>query len=158
MHEVQISSTDILKNDEERSSWFDNFIATISSHQLMLETNTASPELSKMYEVFMSGDNEKLAQLSRFQAQNVFVKNIIFKFYSLIGRCKGVKKLAFSFDDSKVLAWAEISDDDDETEVKIIMSEAKINAYFSNYGFSLDTTIVEECDQLPIPNHYKTIN
>ena len=56
-----------------------------------------------------------------------------------------------------VLVWAEINDDDEQMEDKLILSEAKINAKYHLYGFDMESTIVETSDKLPVPNHYRSL-
>ncbi len=58
---------------------------------------------------------------------------------------------------NKICIWAEIANNDEATEHAIYLSEAKINADFESIGFSIDTTIVEESDNLEVPDGYTTI-
>jgi hypothetical protein len=67
------------------------------------------------------------------------------------------KKLGLELSNSKVLVWAEIYDNDDETEKALILAQAKVNARYSKFGFAISSTIVEECDQLAVPNHYHNV-
>jgi hypothetical protein len=69
-------------------------------------------------------------------------------------RAVSFKELAFDLTGGKVLVWAVVSDNDDTSEKNLILSEAKVNAHFTDSIFRLSSTIVEEGDQLPIPNQY----
>ena len=59
--------------------------------------------------------------------------------------------------DASVLVWAEIADDDELMEDQLRLAQAKINAQYSQYGFYLSSTIVEESDCMPIPSHYQPL-
>lgn len=139
-----------------RAAWFDEFIASIKTHELMLETNVASPELTKMYATFMGGDQKEMAALSKINADKYFIKSIVFEYIKSIPEFLP-KKLAFDLDDSEVLVWAEIKDDDEDTENGLLIVEAKINSVYHEFGYDVTTTIVEERDCLAVPSHYSAI-
>jgi len=67
------------------------------------------------------------------------------------------QKLAFDFSDAKILVWAQIKTEDVSTEDALILSEAEANSKYSDNGFYISSTIVEECDNLPIPSHYHEV-
>ena len=95
-----------------------------------------------------------MAKHSKEAAQKHFVGKIIFEYIQLLGK-QQPRKLAFDFNDSEVLVWAEINDDDDAMERFLILTEAKINAKYHDFGFDMTTMLVEACDQSPVPNHYQ---
>jgi hypothetical protein len=134
--------------------WFDHLVATLRVHQVQLETETASPELKNLYEVILSGNSDQMAMLNKVSAQKHFVGRIVHDYIKLLGK-RLPRKLAFDFNDSEVLVWAEINDDDEDMEGFLIMTEAKINAKYHDFGFDMTTMLVEVCDQLPVPNHYQ---
>ena len=72
-----------------------------------------------------------------------------------ISQNESLLKLAFDFNDSEVLVWAEIVDDNEEIERELILLAAKLNVEFHEYGFHICSTIVEQEDCLSIPNHYQ---
>lgn len=139
-----------------KDAWFDEFIAAIRTHQLQLETDTASEGLKKMYDIAIHGTSNQLAELSKVSANQHFIKKIIVSYIKEV-EDKMPKKLAFDLDDSEVLVWAEITDDKDEMEDFLLLAEAKVNAEFHKYGYDLTSTIVEERDNLSIPNHYSLV-
>lgn len=53
--------------------------------------------------------------------------------------------------------WAEIADNDEQMEKILLIAEAKINANYHQFGFAMETTIVEKSDNFIIPNHYQTL-
>jgi hypothetical protein len=133
--------------------WFEEFIAAIRTHQLQLETNTAPEELRRLYGVFINGNATDLAVLSKMNANQHFIKNVIVEYLQEISKKLPIR-LAFDLDDSEVLVWAEINDDDEEMENFLLLAEAKVNANYHKYGYDLTSTIVEVRDGLSIPNHY----
>jgi hypothetical protein len=134
-------------------AWFDEFIAAIKTHQLQLETNTASEELKGMYDVFMRGSDNELARLSKISANQHFIKKVIVDYVKAVSGQMPIK-LAFDLDDSEVLVWAEIENDNEAAEDFLLLAEAKVNAEYHQYGYDLTSTIVEVRDCLSIPNHY----
>ena len=139
-----------------KSTWFDEFIAMIRTHQLQLETNTANEAIKKVYDIAINGSDNQLAELNKMSANQHFIKKIIVSYLHEI-ESKMPLKLAFDLDDSEVLVWAEIKDSDDEAEDFLLLAEAAVNADFHKYGYDLTSTIVEARDSLPIPNHYSLV-
>lgn len=152
MHPIPIE--DNKKKESEKQAWFDELVATIRSHQLQLESNTASPELEKLYESIFSGSADELVKQNKQIVQMHFIPKIIFEYTKLIKDSMPIT-LAFDFNDSELLVWAEINDDSFHQERELILSEAKINAKYHDLGFDMKSTIVECSDNLEVPNHYK---
>jgi hypothetical protein len=138
----------------ENSAWFDNLIATLRQHELQLETGTAPDEMINAYKVLMGNNQDEICKLNKQSAQMHFVSRIIYDYLKQLDKNVPIK-LAFDFNDSEVLVWAEVGDDDDQLEKALMRAESKINAKFHPYGFDMETMIVETADKLPIPNHYK---
>jgi hypothetical protein len=136
-------------------AWFDNFIASLRAHQVQLETQTADSELKKFYETVLVGNANELAHLGKTAAQKHFIPRIIVDYIKLISGNKPLK-LAFDFNDSEVLVWAEIKDGEKELEKALLKAEAHINSKYHSYGFDMESTIVESSDNLSVPNHYNT--
>ena len=138
-----------------KNTWFDEFIAMIKTHELQLETNTATEDIKKFYDIITNGSDNQLAELNKETANQHFIKKIIVSYLNEIQQKKPLK-LAFDLDDSEVLVWAEIENDDDEIENFLLLAEANVNADFHRYEYDLTSTIVEKRDGLSIPNHYST--
>lgn len=134
--------------------WFDEFVAIIRTHEIELQTDTANQKLKEFYSLIFSGDTDKIAHSGKQIAQQHFVRKMIVEYLLSIKEAK-VSKVAFSFNDSEVLTWVEIEDNDERSEYVLFSAEAKINSKYHNYGFDMETTIVEKGDNLNIPNHYK---
>lgn len=141
-------------DNEKRTGWFDDLITTLRVHEIQLDTNTLDPKLKKLYEVMIDNNQDELFRMTKESAQQFFVKKIIVEYLNFLGE-NIPKKLAFNFNDSEVLVWAEISDNDHKLESQLNLAEAKINAKFHPYGYDMESMIVESGDGLSIPNHYK---
>lgn len=134
--------------------WFDQLVSTLRMHQLQLETETASPAIREIYGTLLSGNDDEMARLNKITAQRHFVSKIIFEYIQLLGK-RRPRKLAFDFNDSDILVWAEIDDDDGGMERFLILTEAKINARYHDFGYDMTTMLVETSDESPVPNHYQ---
>lgn len=145
-------STDI--QDAERSQWFDHLVATLRTHEIQLETGTASREIEKFYEHLLGNNLDELLKENKRRTQQHFVSKIIVDFLSKLDN-KLPNKLAFDFNDAEVLVWAEIDDNDEKQEKVLARAESSINAAFHEFGFDMELMIVEKSDNLPIPNHYR---
>jgi hypothetical protein len=135
-------------------AWFDNLVATLRSHEVQLETGVATNETKKFYETVFGGNADEIVHLGKSLAQKHFVARIIVDFLGMIKNLSALK-MAFDFNDSEVLVWAEIKENDEVTERALLVAQAHINAKYHPFGFDMETTIVEEEDALTIPNHYK---
>jgi hypothetical protein len=134
--------------------WFDEFVATLRSHQMQLETDTASKELKAFYNSLFSGNMDAILKANKQASQEFFVKRMIVDYLEKLNK-NLPKKLAFDFNDSEVLVWAEVGQDNEEMERRLILTEAAVNAQYYEYGFSMTSTIIESEDNMAVPNHYK---
>lgn len=146
-----------LKTEETHlGKWFEETVAALRSHQLMLETNTASKKIKNTYNILINGTEHDINYHSKLLAQMHFVKSILIDYLKTLGTDLP-SKLAVNYNDSEVLVWAEIEDNNNKMEEALLIAEAKINAKYHNYGFDMETTIVETSDHLSVPNHYQRI-
>lgn len=142
------------KSQSQIEHWFDDFIATLRTHQVQLETNTATQEIKSMYDALIGEDPDEIYKHSKLIVQKHFVGKIIFEYLKLLGQDLP-NKLAFDFDDARILVWAEV--DNEEMENELFIAEAKINSRFKEYGYGMSTTVVEKEDNLSIPPHYRSV-
>lgn len=140
---------------EKSEAWFEKFLATIEIDRMMLETNTAGEEKRRMYDNLINNNSEEIFKEFRKSSSRLFIGKLVSEYVSLLlEKDVDLKKLAFELGDSKVLVWAEIKADDEDAEKNLLLSEAKVNYEFAEYGFHISSMIVEDCDQLPVPSHY----
>lgn len=137
-----------------RDAWFEEFIAAVKTHKLLLDTDTANKEIRDTYNMLMRGNQDELALSNKVSSHKYFVQNVIIDYLTFVVKEKLDVKLAFDFDNAEILVWAKIKDDDTSTEDRLLLIEAEVNAKYHMKGYDLTTTIVEERDNLPVPGHY----
>ena len=140
-------------------SWFDQFVAELRSHQLQLEAGVASRELRSLYEGLMSSTLADLMRAGKQQAQQYFVTRMLVDFLAeLVNHDSGEPlRLAVDYNDSEVMVWAEINDDEERLERALLLADATVSARYHDVGFAMITTIVEKRDHIPVPNHYRLL-
>jgi len=150
--------TTVQTNNQSQSNtseqWFDDLVATLRTHQLMIETQTANEDTRTIYNILMGGNPLYVAHLSRSASQRQIISSILWDYLKTIKDIKP-QKLAFDYNDSEVLVWAQIDEHDEQLEKQLYLAEAAINAKYHQYGFDMTSMIVESCDNVTIPNHYK---
>lgn len=155
--QIKNSKKDIFES-ANFNEWFDEIIATIRTHQLMLETKTADKEKTEFYETLISGSNDQIIGLTLNVLTKVFIKQMIFDFVLELKVLKiNLVDVAFDYNNSGLLVWAIINDDDEFAENQLLLAAAKINSKYNQYSLAINTTILEESDQHPIPGHYQSI-
>src|SRR5688500_5465677 len=108
---------------QERAVWFDELISTLRVHELQLETETADPKLKKLYESIFSNNLDEVFRMNKAASQKYFVQKIVLDYLTILDDKMPIK-LAFDFNDSEVLVWAEIEDNDQECESQLTRAEA----------------------------------
>ncbi|KGO89537.1 hypothetical protein [Flavobacterium suncheonense] len=142
-----------------QDDWFATMINAIKVDQLTYKTDTMHPEKREMYANFIENNYLEAAKQGRKMTSTVIIPHMLQLYFSTLSdKIKDLKKIAFDMSDTKILVWAEIAQDDEATEDALIMTEAKINGEYSEIGFRLLTTIVEDCDELEIPQNYIIVN
>lgn len=153
-----MQKTPVSTSASQRDEWFDGIVSSLRSDQLQLQADIADSKKKQQYEVLIEGNPLKTLAMGRELTSKYFIGNIIKDFFALIPKeNKLADRLALSYSNSKVLVWAVINDDDEKTEDDLLISEAKINAKYHEYGFNISVTIIEKSDNIPIPKHYQTI-
>lgn len=139
----------------EVSDWFGQLVHQINLDEIELQAGVANAEKAEFYKNAIAGNTEVLLKSIRLNANQTFVHKILEGFLTELS-VKKVKpsKLAFALTPATILAWVEISDNDELTEDAILLAEAKINSTAKEYDFCLDTMVVEKADGLQIPSHY----
>lgn len=140
---------------ENISGWFEHLINHIQLDKLQMELGIADTQKSSFYESFIKGDHDEILKSMRNKANEYFIERIVKAFVAEIANRKALpRKLAFSLSPSTILAWAEIKENDEVTEDQILLAESKVNSIARNFNFNIDTMIVEDTDNLPLPPHY----
>lgn len=144
--------------NEDRSRWFDDLVSTLRVHEVSLEQNVAPPERKEMYEDLMSGNISKLMGRMRDDSSKFFISKLVFDYTAELSHLpKTPLTLALDYTGAEVLVWAEIENDDEDMETALLKAEARTNAKYYEHGFHISSMIVESCDSIPKPDHYRSI-
>lgn len=153
-------------SDKQKNAHLDNFFSRLAEtvveslkiDHLMMTHDVAPPETKEFYEGLQSGDAIRALGSFRKMSSEVFIKQIIRDYITELGGFnRKPLKLALALSDSKLLIWSVVKDNDDQTEDALLLAEAKINAKYHSCGFYLNSTIIENSDNLKTPPHYLTI-
>lgn len=140
------------------SDWFDGFIGRMKADKFMMESDIATTATKALYGNMILGSEASNFMMVRTMSSMYFIKELIQEYLNEVSQSeKKPNKLGLDLNDSKILVWAEINDEDEDSEDRLIMAEAKVNAKFSEFGFYIQSTIVEKSDCLSIPPHYQTL-
>jgi hypothetical protein len=155
---MQAIQSTTLQSEKALTAWFEKTISGLDVDQMMIETNTASTETKKFYNMMTNGNADEINHMARNSSTIYFIGNLLEKYMNELVSFKSLPlDLAFDLSDAKILVWAKIKDDDDATEDALLLAEARANASFSEHGFFISSTIVEQSDNLSVPPHYKQI-
>lgn len=146
------------KSNDVIKAWFDKFLSSISVDRMLMETNTASPETDKIYKDLIYERYDEIHSMARTTSSFYFINKLVIDYLIELKSFRAIpQKLALDVSDAKILVWAQIKDNDDLTEDALILSEARANSKYSDNGFYVSSTIVEESDSLEVPPHYHEI-
>jgi hypothetical protein len=151
-------------NANQHEEWFENLIKEVTTQILKdkseLEEGVASNETTQMYEAL--ANNNILGMISSVNqiAAQLTVRQIVYDYIKQIKQQQiDLNKLAFDLSSNRILIWAEINDDDEISENKLITAESIVNAnYFDKTNYCLVSTIVESSDNIQVPPHYSYVN
>lgn len=144
------------QSEKALTDWFEKTISSLDVDQIMIETNTATPEKRKFYNMMANANADEINHMARNTSSIYFIGNLLEHYITELVSFKSLPiDLAFDLSDAKILVWAKIKDDDENTEDALLLAEARANASFSEHGFFISSTIVEESDNLSVPPHYK---
>jgi len=150
-------------SEDKHEEWFSFFInrinESIHKDKTNLEQGTASKETIAFYKSLQDGNHIKgMSYARRSISQNLIMEMVLAYVNHINEKQIALKKLALDISDNKVLAWAEIAENDEKSEMALIRIESMVNGKFAiDTGIHLDSIIVEDCDNLPVPAHYKII-
>ncbi len=154
-------SDNLHKNQSQESAteaWFDSMVANLRYDQTLFENEILEGNKKKVYDAMISGDEDFIHNYARQTSSTFFITNMVEAYFKELIKTKAKpSKIALELSNSKILVWAEIVEDDELMEDALILAEAKINAFFSKYGFHISSTIVDDSDSLEVPEHYRNV-
>jgi hypothetical protein len=135
--------------------WFENMISGMDISQLRFQPVIEDENTKALYNHIVAGDDGTIFQNIRRDATQVLIKNVVLKFlHELTDRNALPDTLAFSLASTTILVWAEIEDDNETHEDRILHAEANTNAYARHFDLHIETLVVEKSDLLRVPDHY----
>ncbi|WP_018341450.1 hypothetical protein [Cytophaga aurantiaca] len=144
--------------DEKRNQWFELLIHHINTDRDFLEMGIASEETKGFYNNAIFGNPTNFVFEMREKSTQYFISNLVMDYIKELKTLNiNPLKLYLDHTDSQVLVWAEIQEDDEETEMALYKAEAKANAKNYQYGFHISSTILEDADHIEAPPHYQNI-
>ena len=148
----------ITSHTKDTDAWFDKMVANLRYDQTLIDNDILEEDKKKVYDALISGDHDFMHNYARQASSAFFITNMVEAYFKeLIQSKRKPSKIALELSNSKILVWAEIVENDELMEDVLILAEAKINAYFSKYGFHISSTIVEDSDSLVVPEHYRNV-
>ncbi len=148
-----------VKSTTDISTWFEKLVNSMRKDVEMFKLGIDNSGKTELLDAAFNNDHDKMNSIMRESSQLHFVQGLMKSYIEELNHhsCKPLN-IAFDLNNDEILVWAVIKDDDEETEKKLWLSEAKTNFNFHKYGFNLSTTIVEESDKITIPAHYISFN
>lgn len=141
-----------------RNEWFGAMLHNFTLDREHLNQEIASPETTQFYEKIIFGDPHEFMLDVREQTTKKLIEKLVVDYFNELKNEKvSPLKLYLDHNNSTLLVWAEIEDDDEGTEKGLLTAEAKANAKNYKYGFHISSTIIEKSDNFPVPPHYKNV-
>jgi hypothetical protein len=153
-----LSSSDIADKNATITQWFDNLVASIRGEQLQLESGIADREKQAFGNPIMENNSLQIALTSREMSSRLVIPQLIINYLNgLKKRTVEINSLSFQMSDSKILVWAVVNDDDEDSMDQLFLQEAEVNAKFAEYGFHVSTTIMEKSGNCATPPHFHSV-
>lgn len=145
-----------IKTQKMLDVWFESLIDQLRADRTAISCGIAPKDTEEFYTKFVTTSVEKILNDNRKVLTMNYIERAL-KVYNekLKEYSSKPLKVAFNFADSKVYVFAIIDNDDEKTEDALFLSEAYVNAKFSEFGICFTTTILEKEDNYTIPEHYK---
>lgn len=150
------------KTTEQKSDsdiWFENYINTIKAHKLIYETKGVnSDNINELYDTMIHGTDSQILLFGQELMQQTLIKKMVADYIiELKERKIDYSNLYIDYNNSGLLTWFVINENDFETEKQIILAAAKVNVKYYDYEYSISNSIVEESDNIKVPKHYQTL-
>lgn len=138
------TASKIAKNDHKKESVKENSHVSIAILEGLLPKNS---------------ENSFLVDLKNNITRRL-AEPVIIDYLKTIKKKKlDLLKLAYKMNGDVINVWVEIKDKDDKTRKKLILIDSEINnRHYPATQIFLDSIIVEERDNYPIPKFYQSVN
>jgi len=147
------------KEDSKVVDVIDTIMHHLDLDKTYFKIGIANEDQRKLYESFLPGNELQLLHGMRKQASAHLVFKALQGYFNQLSiRHAKPSDLFIHNNDSRIVIWAIIKDNDEATENALIMAEAHVNTDFSQYGLCLSSIINEESDKIAIAPHFKRVN
>lgn len=146
-----------VNNNDKIGEFLSETIHQLKSHKLLLETETMNSDMKKFYDQVSNGDIENLLKANIEQYRKLVFLRLITDYFKKLSPLENLVHLGININDTKLLVWAEIDENDEESENKLIDLQAHLNYLYKDSGVLVSTTIVENTDYLTMPPHYEEL-
>jgi len=151
-------SPNIADKNADITQWFDNLVASLRGEQLQLESGIADKEKQAFWKPMMENNSLQIAVTTREMSSRLIIPELIINYLNgLKKRTVDISSLSFQMSDSKILVWAIVNDDDEDSMDQLFLQEAEVNAKFAEYGFHVSTTIMEKSDNCTTPPQFHPV-
>jgi hypothetical protein len=143
----------------ELSQFFDQMIDSFEKEKASYIIGNMSPEKESFWKRFSKGDNFEMATYANLMSSKTILSSLVDEFFHSLESydLEAPIKLAVHFSNRQMLVWVVLPDDREDMEFKFYGIEADVNRKFRQYGFTVNTTILEESDGAKTPPQYKVI-
>jgi hypothetical protein len=149
------------KNPDKKdviNEFFDRILNHLVTDKMMHDVSSLPIETHNFYNDLANGNIENALEQSKDAYLMHIYSKLVDEYFSKLSIPENKpNQLGVCLSHSNMLIWAEISDDDEVLEDKLIMLQAEINHKYGKKGLFVKTTIVEESDKFKIPPHYSIV-
>jgi len=152
------SSEKIDSKQEKVDAWFQEFMHLLKTDQQFLKMGIASNETESLYDKLIFGSTDALMNEMRRKTTRFYIGKLVVDYVKTLKDLHVTPlNLYLDYNDSQVLVWAEIEDDDEKTELGLFKAEGVTNAKNLQSGFHISSTILEHGDSVSVPPHYQKL-
>ncbi|NER18761.1 hypothetical protein [Spongiivirga citrea] len=157
MTELNDISPDL--KEQRIENWFTELVGALRTDQIKINNGIIEPEKEDFYDKMIFGGFEEMVLKQQEVSSKFYIAKMLNDYFTEFTKRKAKPlRLGLDLSNSKILVWAEIKMDDEDTEDALILTEAAVNSTYSQHGFLISSTIVEDCDALLLPRHYKEVD
>lgn len=146
------------QENQDLSEWFNNIVAQLRAHELMINEGVASKEVKQFYNDLIRADfDTHIKNQMSFGHKHMIGITLKELFGGLGDTVKKVEKIGLHLGNNKIRVWAVIPDDADELDKNLILTVAGVNAKIEQTGYFIDLYTVEKSENVDMPNQFKEV-
>ncbi|NBC83751.1 MAG: hypothetical protein GVY19_10250 [Bacteroidetes bacterium] len=135
---------------------FDEIFKHLKNDQQSIRMGFADKETEDFYHGLLKNSSEVHSQIMQTSSM-ALIEKAIYAYGKILKEYEKNQplKLGMHYATNKLLIFAIIRNDDEKSEDALLLTEAKVNNMFKDFGIHVSTTILEEEDNYTIPEQYK---